>query len=146
MLGPASLPTLQISHWRGIREVLEANGAEVFIGRVPATSSIEERAKILKEEIEKKFEGREVNLVGHSMVCGSHSSSINQVLTFSLVSMACREGWTVGTWLPNSNRWSSKFFQWLRWLLLTEDLLLQTIWLNKWLAVSSPSLSTLRQD
>ncbi|KAL7417392.1 Alpha/Beta hydrolase protein [Mrakia frigida] len=67
ILGPASLPPLQISHWRGIREILEANGAEVFITRVPATSSIEERAKILMKSIEDRYPGREVNLVGHSM-------------------------------------------------------------------------------
>ena len=68
ILGPASLPPLQISHWRGIREILEANGSEVFITRVPATSSIEERATILKKSIEERFEGRSVNLIGHSMV------------------------------------------------------------------------------
>ncbi|WVW79990.1 hypothetical protein I302_101963 [Kwoniella bestiolae CBS 10118] len=66
-LGPANLPTLQISHWRGIREVLESNGAEVLIARVPATSSIKDRAKILEEVISEKFPGREVNLIGHSM-------------------------------------------------------------------------------
>lgn len=66
-VGPASLPSLQISHWRGIREVLEANGAEVLIGRVPATGSIQERASILEELIAEKYPGREVNLIGHSM-------------------------------------------------------------------------------
>ncbi|WWD16675.1 hypothetical protein CI109_101105 [Kwoniella shandongensis] len=67
VLGPSSLPTLQISHWRGIREVLESNGVEVLIARVPATSSIKDRAIILEEFITEKFPGREVNLVGHSM-------------------------------------------------------------------------------
>ncbi|WVQ94713.1 hypothetical protein IAU59_001793 [Kwoniella sp. CBS 9459] len=66
-LGPASLPPLQISHWRGIREVLESNGAEVLIARVPATSSIKDRAAILNEVISEKYPGREVNLIGHSM-------------------------------------------------------------------------------
>lgn len=66
-LGPASLPALQISHWRGIKEVLEGNKTEVFIARVPATSSIEERARTLKAHIEEHFPGRTVNLVGHSM-------------------------------------------------------------------------------
>jgi triacylglycerol lipase len=36
--------------------------------RVPATSSIKERAQMLEETIAEKFGGREVNLVGHSMV------------------------------------------------------------------------------
>lgn len=66
-LGPASLPPLQISHWRGIREVLESNGTEVMITRVPATSSVKDRAKILMETIEERYAGREVNLIGHSM-------------------------------------------------------------------------------
>ncbi|OCF74844.1 triacylglycerol lipase [Kwoniella mangroviensis CBS 8886] len=60
-------PPLQISHWRGIREVLESNGTEVLIARVPATSSIKDRAKILEEVISEKYPGREVNLIGHSM-------------------------------------------------------------------------------
>ncbi len=60
--------SLQISHWRGIREVLESNGTEVMITRVPATSSVKDRAKILMEAIEERYTGREVNLVGHSMV------------------------------------------------------------------------------
>nr|XP_018264559.1 triacylglycerol lipase [Kwoniella dejecticola CBS 10117]OBR86717.1 triacylglycerol lipase [Kwoniella dejecticola CBS 10117] len=60
-------PLLQISHWRGIREVLESNGTEVLIARVPATSSIKDRAKKLEEVISEKFPGREVNLIGHSM-------------------------------------------------------------------------------
>ncbi|KAI5452550.1 lipase 2 [Naganishia albida] len=66
-LGPASLPPLQISHWRGIREVLEANGCEVMITRVPATSSTKVRSEILMAAIEEKYPGRTVNLIGHSM-------------------------------------------------------------------------------
>lgn len=67
-LGPASLPALQISHWRGIKEVLEGNQTEVYIARVPATSSIEERARTLQSHLEEHFAGRTVNLIGHSMV------------------------------------------------------------------------------
>jgi triacylglycerol lipase len=59
---------LQISHWRGIREVLEANGCEVMITRVPATSSTKIRSEILMAAIEERYPGREVNLIGHSMV------------------------------------------------------------------------------
>ncbi|OXG46103.1 triacylglycerol lipase [Cryptococcus neoformans] len=66
-LGPASMPPLQISHWRGIREVLESNGVEVLIARVPATSSIKDRARILADFISEKYPGREINLIGHSM-------------------------------------------------------------------------------
>lgn len=67
-LGPSSLPSLQISHWRGIREVLESNGVEVLITRVPATASIKDRAAILANSIAEKYPDREVNLIGHSMV------------------------------------------------------------------------------
>lgn len=63
-LGPVPL---QISHWRGIQEVLQANGVEVLITRVPATSSPSERAKVLALKIEEVYPGREVHLVGHSM-------------------------------------------------------------------------------
>ncbi|TXT11072.1 hypothetical protein VHUM_01823 [Vanrija humicola] len=66
-LGPAGFTPLQISHWRGIREVLEANGVEVLICRVPATSSIAERAATLNDLIAEKYTGRTVNLIGHSM-------------------------------------------------------------------------------
>ena len=63
----SSSPTLigvRVSHWRGICEVLEANGAEVLITRVPATSSPMERAKVLEKVIEEKYPGRAVHLIG----------------------------------------------------------------------------------
>jgi len=65
-LGVTFVP-LQISHWRGIKEVLEENGVEVLITRVPATSGVEERAKVLEETIAEKYPGRSVHLIGHSM-------------------------------------------------------------------------------
>jgi hypothetical protein len=48
--------------------VLEQNGVDVLMTRVPATSSIKERAQMLEEAISEKYGGRQVNLVGHSMV------------------------------------------------------------------------------
>ena len=65
--GPAMAP-LQISHWRGIKEVLEENAVEVLITRVPATSSVHDRARVLEEKITETYPGREVHLIGHSMV------------------------------------------------------------------------------
>ena len=65
--GPAMAP-LQISHWRGIKEVLEGNAVEVLITRVPATSSVHDRAKVLEEKITETYPGRKVHLIGHSMV------------------------------------------------------------------------------
>ena len=100
ILGPASLPPLQISHWRGIREILEANGTEVFITRVPATASIEERARTLQKSIEERFEGRSVNLIGHSMVSplfGEKASSLSCKLTYSPPEcLVCRVDSTAG--------------------------------------------------
>ncbi|KAH7885954.1 alpha beta-hydrolase [Phlebopus sp. FC_14] len=65
-IGPAIAP-LQVSHWRGIKEVLEASGCEVLITRVPATSSPVDRAKVLEKRISETYPGRGVHLIGHSM-------------------------------------------------------------------------------
>ncbi|KAI0756781.1 Alpha/Beta hydrolase protein [Daedaleopsis nitida] len=65
-LGPAIAP-LQVQHWRGIRNALEANGIEVLTTRVPATSSPIERAKVLCDKISEVYPGRAVHLIGHSM-------------------------------------------------------------------------------
>lgn len=58
---------LQVDYWRGIRKALEEAGVEVLITRVPASASIEERARVLSEVIAQQLPGREINLVGHSM-------------------------------------------------------------------------------
>ncbi|KAF9270028.1 alpha/beta-hydrolase [Marasmius fiardii PR-910] len=65
-IGPSIAP-LEVSHWRGIKEVLEASGSEVLITRVPATSSPLERAKVLEAKISEVYPGRSVHLIGHSM-------------------------------------------------------------------------------
>ncbi|KAG7450707.1 alpha/beta-hydrolase [Guyanagaster necrorhizus] len=65
-IGPA-IAALQVTHWRGIKEVLEANGTEVLITRVPATSTPIDRAKVLEEKISAAYPGRNVHLIGHSM-------------------------------------------------------------------------------
>ncbi|KAI6007154.1 Alpha/Beta hydrolase protein [Pisolithus albus] len=62
-IGPAIAP-LQVSHWRGIKEVLQANGCEVLITRVPATSSPVDRAKVLEKTISETYPGRAVHLIG----------------------------------------------------------------------------------
>ncbi|GAA5859737.1 hypothetical protein JCM8547_007006 [Rhodosporidiobolus lusitaniae] len=66
-LGPAAIKPLRFSYWIGVEEALQAMGCEVMIGRVPASASIEERAKVLCEMVGERFPGKEVNLVGHSM-------------------------------------------------------------------------------
>ncbi|KAI6047786.1 Alpha/Beta hydrolase protein [Pisolithus marmoratus] len=65
-IGPAIAP-LQVSHWRGIKEVLQDNACEVLITCVPATSSPAERAKVLEKTISETYPGRAVHLIGHSM-------------------------------------------------------------------------------
>ena len=67
-IGLAGVKPLSFSYWIGVEEALVAMGAEVMIGRVPASASIEERAKVLCQLIGERFPGREVNLIGHSMV------------------------------------------------------------------------------
>ncbi|KAG0149609.1 hypothetical protein CROQUDRAFT_39614 [Cronartium quercuum f. sp. fusiforme G11] len=67
LIGPEALPSLRISYWKGVKEALEEQGVEVLVARVPASASIEERARILAQFIEEKLPGREVNLIGHSM-------------------------------------------------------------------------------
>jgi len=58
---------LEVTHWRGIKEVLEQNGTQVLITRVPATSSPVDRAKVLEQKISSVYPGRSVHLIGHSM-------------------------------------------------------------------------------
>ncbi|KAI6026913.1 Alpha/Beta hydrolase protein [Pisolithus microcarpus] len=65
-VGPAIAP-LQVSHWPGIKEVLQGNGCEVLITSVPATGSPVDRAKILEKTISETYPGRAVHLIGHSM-------------------------------------------------------------------------------
>lgn len=67
IIGPAIAP-LEVAHWRGIKEVLEENGTEVLITRVPATSSPAERAKVLEKRISEVYPGRSVHLIGQSFI------------------------------------------------------------------------------
>lgn len=69
-IGPAIAP-LEVSHWRGIKEVLEENGTEVLITRVPATSSPVDRAKVLEQKISSVYPGRSVHLIGTFLLSSS---------------------------------------------------------------------------
>ncbi|KAH8099385.1 alpha/beta-hydrolase [Cristinia sonorae] len=62
-----SIAPVSVTHWRGIKDALEANGVEVLITRVPATSSPIDRAKVLEKRISEVYPGRSVHLIGHSM-------------------------------------------------------------------------------
>lgn len=52
-----------IAYWRGITEALAAQGVEVITASVPPSGSIEARAVKLAERIEKRAEGRAVNII-----------------------------------------------------------------------------------
>ena len=54
-----------VHYWRGITEALAANGIEVITASVPPSGSIEERAKKLGEDIEKKAGGKSVNIIAY---------------------------------------------------------------------------------
>jgi triacylglycerol lipase len=56
-----------VQYWRGITEVMRANGIEVITAHVPATGSIEERAFKLGQDIASKADGKSVNIIAHSM-------------------------------------------------------------------------------
>ncbi|KAI0395462.1 putative triacylglycerol lipase [Xylariaceae sp. FL0594] len=64
-LTPGWLPALQ--YWRGIKEALKANGVHVITTTVPPSASIEQRAEKLARGIAAAADGREVNIVAHSM-------------------------------------------------------------------------------
>ncbi|GAA5986829.1 hypothetical protein JCM10908_000914 [Rhodotorula pacifica] len=66
-IGPAAVKPLRFSYWIGVEEALQAMGVQTLVGRVPASASIEERAKVLCQLIGEKFPGQDVNLIGHSM-------------------------------------------------------------------------------
>lgn len=83
-LGTSFAP-LQVSHWRGIKEVLEANGTEVLITRVPATSSISTRAQVLLEQISKVYSGKEVHLIGEKLSFGFSRISITMKIFQDIV-------------------------------------------------------------
>lgn len=72
--------------------MLESNGTEVLIARVAATASIAERAATLEDLIAKTYPGREVNLIGHSMVSGT---SVAGLILSRAVLIA-------GIWCPKS--------------------------------------------
>lgn len=62
-IGPAIAP-LEVAHWRGIKEVLQSNGVDVLITRVPATSSPVDRAQVLAKRISEVYSGKKIHLIG----------------------------------------------------------------------------------
>lgn len=68
IIGPATYPWLQLHYWRGIAEAMSNLGCTVYIGRVPSTGDVPQRAEVLNSKLEKLIPGKQVNLIGHSMV------------------------------------------------------------------------------
>lgn len=62
---PSWLPP--VYYWRGITEALKANGVEVITTTVPPSGRIEKRAEELARGISDAANGREVNIIAHSM-------------------------------------------------------------------------------
>ncbi|KGO77160.1 hypothetical protein PITC_024020 [Penicillium italicum] len=57
-----------VQYWRGIKEALTARGIEVITATVPPSASIEARAEQLARNIEAGAQGKDVNIIAHSMV------------------------------------------------------------------------------
>ncbi|KAG8959666.1 hypothetical protein FRC00_001359 [Tulasnella sp. 408] len=56
-----------VNYWNEIPETLQAAGAEVYVATVSPTSSVQVRAEELLVQISRKYPGRNVHLIGHSM-------------------------------------------------------------------------------
>lgn len=65
VIGPASF---QRQYWSEVLEILRDRiKADVIVTSVPATGSIQDRAKVLDEKLRGLAKGKEVNFFGHSM-------------------------------------------------------------------------------
>ncbi|KAI8930171.1 Alpha/Beta hydrolase protein [Entophlyctis helioformis] len=67
VLGPDSMPFLQLKYWRGIYDALADLGCKVHISRVGSVSSLTTRARQLHDNLDRNLAGQTVNLIGHSM-------------------------------------------------------------------------------
>ncbi|KAI1502620.1 triacylglycerol lipase [Biscogniauxia marginata] len=56
-----------VHYWRGITDALVANGVHVIKAAVPPSASIEQRAEKLAQDINAGAQGKDVNIVAHSM-------------------------------------------------------------------------------
>jgi triacylglycerol lipase len=64
LAGPL-LPGVQ--YWRGIKEALTLKGVKVITATVPPSGSIETRAEELVKDIDEGAQGKDVNIIAHSM-------------------------------------------------------------------------------
>ena len=84
-IGPAIAP-LEVTHWRGIKEVLQSNGVDVLITRVPATSSPIDRAHVLAKRISEVYPGKKIHLIGlsPSILCHDGLCTYTQALIWRI--------------------------------------------------------------
>ncbi|KAF2276953.1 alpha/beta-hydrolase [Westerdykella ornata] len=64
LAGPV-FPGLQ--YWRGITDALAKKGIDVIVAAVPPSGSIERRAERLCERVAQRANGKQVNIIAHSM-------------------------------------------------------------------------------
>ncbi|KAG0138069.1 hypothetical protein HOY82DRAFT_476642 [Tuber indicum] len=64
-----------IRYWRGVTEAFNANNIEVILTSVPASGSIEVRAKALAECIRLRAKGRNVNMIGCDLLSSGEKLS-----------------------------------------------------------------------
>ncbi|PVV05008.1 hypothetical protein BB560_000476 [Smittium megazygosporum] len=72
LLGPSSVPFLQVHYWPGIVKALRDIGANVLTSRVSSTGSIKTRALELHQSLNNRFSkmndiSRKINFIAHSM-------------------------------------------------------------------------------
>ncbi|KAJ3054360.1 hypothetical protein HK097_002024 [Rhizophlyctis rosea] len=67
VLGPETMPWLQIRYWKGIVEALRDIGCKVYVSKVGSVASLRTRAHELHSYLEANGKGQRINLVAHSM-------------------------------------------------------------------------------
>ncbi|TPX68344.1 hypothetical protein SpCBS45565_g03170 [Spizellomyces sp. 'palustris'] len=67
VLGPETLPALQIHYWKGIAQALKDIGCKVHVSRVGTVAALKTRAHELRAFLEAGMEGQRINLIAHSM-------------------------------------------------------------------------------
>lgn len=79
-------------YWKDVPEALRAAGArEVHVARVSATSAVETRAAELAGQINRKYPGRSVHLIGHSMGgldCRYLTTHLSKACAFTVLSVS----------------------------------------------------------
>ena len=86
----SSIAPIEVTYWRGTREVLELSGTEVLVTRVPATGSPIDRAKVLANRISSVYQNHEVTsfywyVQTRRIVCRTHGSNLRLIIPRDVV-------------------------------------------------------------